>query len=219
MLSQLISASVDEVESNVTSQLPEIIAAIHSSAPVKTDTTQAPAWMLLSANAMVVYNTIDPSGSEKEFGKIWKSVWTFLESNDTATRKAAAESLDLLCTCFSPSMVKAVIQDQDDSTLGKIIAQCQKSLNSLAFARSIPEHLSAISSIISHLRYRDGSRASPTAAEILMVPVIQKVGNLRTKKNFEYKEAADGMLGVAMRVLGPEVFLKMLPLNLEPSDR
>lgn len=52
-----------------------------------------------------------------------------------------------------------------------------------------------------------------------MVPVIQKVGNLRTKKNFEYKEAADGMLGIAMRVLGPEVFLKMLPLNLEPSDR
>lgn len=219
VLSQLISASVDETESNVTAQLPEIISAIHASAPIKTDTTQSPAWMLLSAKAMVAYNTVDQATSEKEFGKIWKSVWTFLESNDTPTRKAAAEALNILCTCFSPAMIKAAVQEPDESTLGKIIAQCQKSLNSLVFARSIPEHLSAMSSIIGHLRYRDGSRASPTAAQILMTTVIQRVGNLRIKKNFEYKEAADELLGISMRVLGPDIFLEILPLNLEPSDR
>jgi ribosomal RNA-processing protein 12 len=217
-LSQLISTSIDEEEGSVNAQLPQIIAAIHNSAPVKTDTTQSPAWALASANAFVAYHSVDPSGAEKEFTKIWKSIWTFLESNDSATRKAAAEALNLLAKCFDPSMINSAVQDPGNSPLGKVISQCQKSLNSLSFARSIPEHLSVISSIIACLRYRDGPTTA-TAAEVLMSPIIQQVGALRIQKNFEHKETADATLGVAMRVLGPEAFLKLLPLNLEPADR
>ena len=60
---------------------------------------------------------------------------------------------------------------------------------------------------------------APTAAQTLMMPMIKHIGDLRTQKNFEYKEAADSTLSTAMRVLGPHVLLETLPLNLEPEDR
>ncbi|KAG5221477.1 armadillo-type protein [Salix suchowensis] len=47
------------------------------------------------------------------------------------------------------------------------------------------------------------SSTSPTAAEILLLPIVAKVGELRTQRGFEYKEAADSTLSTAMRVLGP----------------
>jgi ribosomal RNA-processing protein 12 len=219
VLSQLMSASVQEDDSNVATQLPEIIHTIHSSSPIKTDTTQASAWMLVLANAVVSYSTVDSSGCEKEISKSWKSVWVFLESVDSATRKTAAESLDLISKCLTPSMIKSATKDRDNSILGKMILQCRTALDSLAFARSIAEVLSVISSMIGRLRYHEGSRSSPTAAEVLMAPIIQKIGDLRTQKDFEYKESADSTLGVAMRVLGPEALLKILPPNLEPADR
>jgi ribosomal RNA-processing protein 12 len=175
--------------------------------------------MLVLANAVVTYNSIDPSGCEGELGKFWKSIWVFLESADSPTRKSAAGALDMISKCFTDSLIKLAIQDHEKSTLGKIISQCQKALDSLSFARSFSELLFVISSIISRLRYRSGPRGSPSAAEILMTSIIQKVGDLRMQKNFEYKEAADATLSSAIRVLGPQAFLKLLPLNLEPADR
>jgi len=94
-----------------------------------------------------------------------------------------------------------------------------KALRSVAFAQSMPQLLSTVSSLIVGLRYRDVSRSSPTAAERLLLPLIGYVGELRVQKGFEYKEDADATLATAMRVLGPEVLLGVLPLNLEPSDR
>jgi ribosomal RNA-processing protein 12 len=82
----------------------------------------------------------------------------------------------------------------------------------------MPELLVIISSLISGLRSRQ-SRKSPSAAEVLLLPLIAQVGELRTRKGFEYKEAADATLSTAMRVLGPEVLFRVLPLNLEPEQR
>ena len=101
----------------------------------------------------------------------------------------------------------------------KIISNVDKALGSLAFAAAMPEVLAVLSSLISGLRYRGGSRSSPTAAETQLLPLIMKVAELRVQKTFEYKEAADNTLGTAMKILGPEVVLRALPLNLETVDR
>ena len=76
-----------------------------------------------------------------------------------------------------------------------------------------------VSSLARALRYRGSGVTNPTAAEVLMPAIMEKIGALRTQKNFEYKEDADKALGVVMSVIGPEALLKILPLNLEPSDR
>jgi len=175
------------------------------------------------ARALVSYRKTSPGEFEIELPRTWKSVWFFLESTDRDTRKSAAEALDLISTCFNSSLIEKALSDArqgtDNSIVVKIITQIQKALDSLAFARSIPELLSVISSLVRALRYRGGVTKNPTAVEVLMPGIVKKVGTLRTQKNFEYKEDADKTLGVVMGVIGPETLLEILPLNLEPSDR
>ena len=183
----------------------------------------SPAWALVLARALVSYKKTSPYKFESELPRAWKSVWDFLESADRDTRKSAAEALDRISTCFNSLLTEKALSDArqgtDNSIVVKIVTQTLKALDSLTFARSVPELLSVISSLVRALRHRGGVATNSTAAEVLMPGIITKIGTLRTQKNFEYKEDADKTLGVVMGVVGPEALLKVLPLNLEPSDR
>ena len=228
ILSEMLTTPSDEAEGDISSQVSNVLKAVLSSLPSKADATLAPAWLVVLGNAMVVYSGSDPEGCAAEVGKVWKVVWTFLESGDTATRRAAAQSLDMLAQCFTPRLISTATSEaaqlatdaEPKSALGRIVAQTTKALDSLALARSVPEVLTAISSLIDNLRYSgDGASTGPTAAEVIMLPLIEKVSVLRVQKSFEYKEGADGVMSMAMAVLGPAVLLERLPLNLEPADR
>lgn len=220
IMSDLFSLSLEDGSSHVNAQLSDILAVIISSPPSKSDSTLSPAWVQVLGNAMLAYAAVDADACANEIGKVWRAVWTFLESNDPSTRKAASQSLAAICRCFTPALILAASGDETSrSTLDSIVAQLTRALHSFTSAQSMPQLLSIISSLITGLQYRAGSRTSLTAAEHLLLPVIQYVGELRVQKGFEYKEDVDAALAAAMRVLGPEVLLGVLPLNLEPSDR
>lgn len=219
-MSDLFSLSLEDDSSHVNAQLSDTLTVILSSPPSKSDSTLSPAWVQVLGNAMLAYAAIDQDACANEIGKVWKAVWTYLESKDPSTRKAASQSLAAICRCFTPTLITVASSDETSrSTLGSIVVQTSNALRSIAFAQSTPQLLSIISSLIMGLQYRVGSRTSPTAAERLLLPVIGYVGELRVQKGFEYKEDADATLATAMRVLGPEVLLGVLPLNLEPADR
>ncbi|PFH53781.1 hypothetical protein AMATHDRAFT_136895 [Amanita thiersii Skay4041] len=220
LLSDLFTVSAADISNNIGDQIPDVLSVILASPPTKMDTTLAPAWIQVLADSMLAYVQTSPEACANELGKIWKTVWNYLDSNDALTRKATAKSLDALCHCFSPDMISSAIGDNEGkSTLHRIISKVTKALDTLAYAHSIPEVLAVASSLIANLSYRPGGINSPTAAESLLVPLIIKVGDMRTSKGFEHKEKADATLAVAMRVLGPEIVLNALPLNLEPADR
>lgn len=223
ILAELVSIPVDDPTANVHSRLPAILGAVLSSPPSKTDSTLSPAWINVLANVMVAYHAADADTCSSKLADAWKAIWTFLDSPDSSVRKTASHSLGLVTKCFTPSMIGEAINHAANSdskaTIARIVSQAARALDSLSFARAIPELLSVISSLISSLRYRPGSVSSLTAAESLMLPVISKVAELRVQKTFEYKEAADAVIHTAMHILGPHVLLRELPLNLEPSDR
>jgi ribosomal RNA-processing protein 12 len=218
-MSDIFSASVADEASNIGSQLPSVLKVVLSSPPSKSDFTLSASWVQVLGGALVAFNTIDSKAAGSELGKVWKSVWNFLESTDATVRKEAAKSLASISTCFTPALIEAALADRQGSTaIRKIIAQVTKALDALTFARAIPEILATISALITSLAYKEESDA-PTAAEMLLSPVILRVSELRIEKGFEHKEAADATLAVAMRVLGPAVLLELLPLNLEPESR
>jgi ribosomal RNA-processing protein 12 len=224
-MSDLFSARAEDEASNVTDEIPAVLKAVLSSPPSKANATLSPAWVRVLGNTMLAYSIADANACAAELGKVWKTVWPFLESNHAATRKAAAESLDLLSQCFNSTLIQAAIQEMNPgkiepkSVLGSIVSQTSEALESLAFAQSMPELLSVISSLLTNLRHRESDRKATSASESLLMALIQRVGDLRTEKGFEHKEAADATLASAMRVLGPEALLEVLPLNLEPADR
>jgi ribosomal RNA-processing protein 12 len=218
-MSDIFSACANDVSSNIGAQLPDILKVVLSSPPARSDSTLSASWVQVLGAAVVAHNVLDPNAASTEVWKVWKSVWNFLDSPEVNTRKAAAQSLSSISSCFSPVLISASIADTEgSSTIRKIISQVSKALNSLSYAHSISEILSIISSLITHLRYRT-SKSSPTAAELLLMPLLVNIADLRILKSFEYKEAADATLSIAMRILGPAVMLEALPLNLEPSSR
>lgn len=222
ILSDLLSAPNKDDGFDITSEIPQILGAILSSPPPKADAAIAPTWLGLLGNTLLAYKDANPQASTSELGKVWKAVWVFLESSDATIRKASCQSLALLVQCFTPEFIMPAIREHGQSepktALGKIVSQAEKAFESLAFARFMSELLDAISVLVSNLRYREESEG-PTAAEILLLPLVQRVGNIRTEKVFEHKEAADRVLSQAMATMGPSVLLDALPLNLEPLDR
>ncbi len=193
--------------------IPEIIKAILSFPPARSDAALSCSWIHLIGTAMVAYRATCESDWSSEVGKAWKTTWVFLESKEASVRKEAAQTLSVLASCFDEDMVRRGVSDEY-STVGKIIAQSTQALDSLAYARCIPEILSIISALIINAANVDAA-----ATEKLFSSVIQHIGQLRIEKTFEYKEAADATLAVSMQTLGPEILLRLLPLNLEPSDR
>lgn len=170
---------------------------------------------------MFAYHIADPSACAAEFNKIWKSLWSYFETNHPPTRKAVAASLALLTRCITSSMVQASLTggDAGKQSLQGIISQITKALDALTFASAMQELLSVISALVSNLNILVEPEKSVTASEALLIPLLSKVADLRIQKNFEHKEAADAVLSTAMRVVGPAVLLDAIPLNLEPSDR
>lgn len=162
---------------------------------------------------MLAYRHTCQSDWSTEVGKAWKTVWVFLESKESTVRKEAAHTLSVLSSSFNLEMVERAGSDSS-SAVGKFIAQASQALDSLAYSQCIPEVLSVIAALITNV-----ASVHPASTEALFASVIQHVGKLRTEKAFEHKEAADATLSTAMSAMGPEVILRLLPLNLEPQDR
>lgn len=186
---------------------------------MKSDHILAPAWVEVLGSALQNYHKIDPEGSTQHLAKVWKAVWPFLESGDSRIRNAAADALHKICGCITlPVLVKAIHEPQGNSTLSKLLIQLTKAFDSFTLALAVPQLLSTVTAMIHALRLRP-AEDGPTGAELLLIPLVQKIGNLRTQKGFEHKEKADTVLSTAMHNLGPHVLLRALPLNIEESER
>ncbi|KAI0644687.1 NUC173-domain-containing protein [Trametes meyenii] len=222
ILSDLLTLSLEDPTVDLQSHMSDLLKVILSSPPIKSDAALNAAWATVLGNTMLAYHHANADECVSQLTKVWKALWSLLESSDGATRKAAAQALSTLGQCFTPATIKAAVKEKDSlepkEPIRKIIVQTTSALESLTYARAIPEVLSVVSSLIENLRFRNGSRKNTTAAEQLVLPLVTQIAGLRVQKTFEYKEAADVTLGTAMRVLGPEVVLRALPLNLEAVD-
>ncbi|KAF8554190.1 NUC173-domain-containing protein [Imleria badia] len=221
ILSDLLSASVDSGTQSSSEQIPVVLSAVLSSPPSKSDITVTPSWLQVLGDVMLAYRSAHPEASSQEFIKVWKTVWSFFETSHAQTRKAVAQALESLAQCITLPMARTAAVDASDgrSPVRVAIAQITKALDSLAYASAIPELLHIISSLILSLNMRLENGQSTLAAETLLLPLVQKIADLRIQKNFEHKEAADSVISTAMRVMGPAVLLEVMPLNLEPQDR
>ncbi|KAH9859050.1 NUC173-domain-containing protein [Lenzites betulinus] len=223
ILSDLLSLSLEDPTVDLQSHMSELLKVILSSPPIRSDAALNAAWATVLGNTMLAYHHANADECVTQLNKVWKALWTLLESSDGATRKSAAQALAKLGQCFTPATIKAAVKEKESAEpkapIRKIVHQTAAAFESLTYAPAIPEVLSVISSLIENLRFRNGTRRNSTAAEQLLLPLIAKIASLRVQKTFEHKEAADATLGTAMRILGPEVVLRALPLNLEAADR
>ncbi|CUA76354.1 Ribosomal RNA-processing protein 12 [Saccharomyces cerevisiae S288c] [Rhizoctonia solani] len=131
------------------------------------------------------------------------------------------------------------------SSLGLILTTLESSLDSVSTASSgaLGNVLSVVEGVVSVLgtnsevggecgiAYRLGvvseiwkrfllaryGYKGPTPAVTLTPSLVKAVGTLRGAQGFMWREKADGVLGAAIRAMGPASFLEILPMNLIPD--
>ncbi|KZV94990.1 hypothetical protein EXIGLDRAFT_611092 [Exidia glandulosa HHB12029] len=224
----VLAMIISDDDASTDTPAPAILKSILASPPSISDTTLAPAWVVLLGKIMAAYSTSSPDQCAAELPSVWQTCWSFLESSALPVREGATEALVALTTCITPDIIKSALsaassssKDSSKSPLGKMIALVTKSIDSVAFARATPQILVVLSALTLALGTQPGQTpgVDRTPAELLLLPLIVNVGNLRTKPKFVHKEGADAVMDTAMRVMGPEVLLRALPLNIEPTDR
>lgn len=180
---------------------------------------------------MVAYGRSDPDGCSDALKVIWGETWTWLKAERASIRVAAEKALGAMCRyCINTSSIDHAVQaalmggeeDAAKTTLGSIIVELTRSLDSLPYMDAVPHILSVLSRLILRLRHRTSIPSSydprpMTAAEILLSDIIKQIGDLRGSPQFEFGERADDVIGSTIKVIGPGAFLEILPLNLLPS--
>ncbi|KAJ1300373.1 hypothetical protein OPQ81_005192 [Rhizoctonia solani] len=104
------------------------------------------------------------------------------------------------------------------TTLGLILTTLESSLDSVSTASSgaLGNVLSVVQGVIGVLG-TNSEVGGPTPAMTLAPSLVTAVGTLRGAQGFMWREKADGVIGAAIRAMGPAAFLEVLPMNLIPD--
>ncbi|KAG8998021.1 hypothetical protein FRB93_013914 [Tulasnella sp. JGI-2019a] len=217
------------------SHISVILETILTSPPPSGSIAVSQAWLELLENTMVSYGRADSAGCSEQLLHVWRETWSWLKSESVSIRIAAEKALGaMLRYCLTLSDIQEAVEvSQSDegegeealnaTTLGAILKILEESTPSLSFIEAQPHVLYVLSCLISRLRIRTSIPSTsdtrpPTAAEVLLPDFVVYVAQLRTAEDFEYRERADDVLGMAIEVMGPEAVLDILPLNLLPSE-
>ena len=189
------------------SKFPRLMEAILELRPSQTDSQLLPPWVAVVSRGYHVSAQIDPEGTFRKLPDIFEMISGFLSSSSHNIRISASECLiSFLVNCVP----RKVIWDpsiSDETTLDKV-AELGTSLLGAKYQAAWMESFSVLSALFENLKWRCAIRMDET---------VSVVGELRSNDSFQGKKQADAVLGKAVRAVGPEAFLNILPLNLAKS--
>lgn len=159
----------------------------------------------------------------------FNGVLGYLASPSQAVRGSASSTLSaLLRYCVSMEEIiytttSDVSQnDPREHPLPAISDALLAALKNIKYqAVAMPHLLSVVAAFIARLRVRVANfrNVLVPAATLLASEHVTVAGQLRGIENFEYRDAAELVLGTATEVCGPEWILSILPLNIDEFEK
>ena len=186
------------------SKLPWLLEAIVGLRPSRNDSQLIPPWIAVLSRGYEVYAQVEPEDAFVKVPELFDLVATFLTSPSHNIRVSASECLiSFFSTCI-PSNVILEPSFYDE----KVLLQLGEKANGLLAVRyqtAWMEVFTALAALFDALKWR---------GDPYLLPILKAVGDLRGSESFQGNKEADELLGHAIRSLGPEVLLSVLPLNL-----
>ena len=202
----IFSGLADEVSS---AKLPRLLEAIIELQPSQNDSQLLPPWIAVLSRGYDVSAQIEPMETFEKLPELFNKIAAFLNSSSHNIRVSASECLiSLLNTCI-PSSVILEPSIIDEKALEKV-ARTLQDLLSVKFQTAWIEVFNILSAAFEVLKWRSNS---------LLDGVVQSVGDLRGNDSFAGKKEADAVLSAAIRAMGPDNVLEILPLNLVKPAR
>ncbi|GAW13173.1 hypothetical protein ANO14919_025510 [Xylariales sp. No.14919] len=197
----IFEGMADEVAS---AKLPRLLEIISEMRPAAHDTQLLPPWIAILSRGYDVSAQIEPEDTFQKLPDLFAMISEFMDSSSHNIRVSASECLISFVANCVPDQVIIEPSTYDEKTLEKI-ARLAEGLISVKYQAAWMETFNVLGAIFDTLRWR---------ADPIMRNVVRTIGDLRGNDSFVGKKQADEVLGKAIRAMGPEAVLSVLPLNL-----
>ena len=197
----IFTGMADEVSSV---KLPRLLEAISELQPSKNDSQLLPPWIAVLSRGYDVSTQINPDETFQKLPDLFDMVSNFLSSPSYNIRISASECLiSFMANCI-PDNVLLDPSIFDEKVLEKL-AKTATDLLSIKFQAAWMEVFNVLGAVFEALRWRSAP---------LLASMVRTIGELRGNESFAGKKEADAVLAKAIRAIGPDNVLEILPLNL-----
>ncbi|GAA5994053.1 hypothetical protein JCM5350_004661 [Sporobolomyces pararoseus] len=233
VLSHLFSAS-HAAESMSDDHVKETLEALVKARPKAVESEQGEkllaGWVEGVGEGMVALARTDSAAALERLSTLFPTILPLLT---TANTPALRQSVETTCTlmvkhCVTDEEITSAVSGAGGETLKSVIEQVEKAMTSPRYAAlSQPHVLALVKALFLRLRLRVPTSSSssssadprdPPAASTLLTKALVLLAKSREDSRFEWKKEADSVLDTVIKVLGPQVILSYLPLNLSPED-
>ena len=202
----IFAGLADQVSS---AKLPRLLDSIRELQPSQNDSQLLPPWIAVLCRGYEVSAQIEAQETFEKLPELFNTISPFLASSSHNIRVSASECLiSLLNTCV-PDTVLLEPSIMDEKLLEKL-ASILRDLLSVKYQTAWMEVFNIMTAALDVLRWR---------SHPLLKSVVQAVGGLRGNDSFTGKKEADGVLSAAIRAMGPDNVLAILPLNLGTAPK
>ncbi|KAH6950618.1 hypothetical protein HG530_011261 [Fusarium avenaceum] len=197
----IFEGMTDELSS---AKLPRLMEIISELRPAATDTQLVPPWLAILSRGYDVSGQVVPDETFQNLPHLFEMVAQFLEAPSENIRISASECLvSFMANCI-PRQVILEPSIYDEKILEKL-AKSAESLLTVQFQAAWLQTFSVLGAMFDTLRWRSYP---------IMMNVTKTIGEIRENGSFRNKKEADEVIGKAIRAMGPEAVLSILPLNL-----
>ncbi|KAL7943858.1 NUC173 domain-containing protein [Trichoderma barbatum] len=197
----IFEGMTDELTS---AKLPRLMEIISELRPAANDTQLVPPWLAILSRGYDVSAQVEADETFQNLPELFTMVAQFLQSDSENIRISASECLvSFMANCIPPQVI---IEPSiyDEKVLDKI-AKAAESLLSVQYQAAWLQTFNVLEAIFTTLRWRSNP---------IMLNVTRTIGEIRENPSFRNKKEADEVLGQAVRAMGPEAVLSILPLNI-----
>ncbi|KAJ2126089.1 pre-rRNA processing protein [Coemansia sp. RSA 720] len=180
-------------------QFRDLLISVIDLKPNSSDSATSEAWLNIIQKGYIAYAQIGAEACFQSLPDLIDLVLPDIELGKPSTRDAATRCVWALIRECIP-----------DSKLGSDGVQAIIKILAGGLSYRYRESWALVFLLIAALFQRLGKFAHPS-----MDAVTKEVANMRMEPEFQFKDEADAVLGAAIRAVGPQVFLEILPLNLD----
>ena len=197
----MFTGMIDEVSS---AKIPRVLEVILDLQPSPNDSQLLPPWLAVVSRGYDVSSQVNSEETFQSLPNIFSKVSQFLVSTSHNIRISASECLISFIVNCIPASVVIDPSIYDEKILEKL-ANIVTELLSVKYQSAWMEVFNVVGAMLDNLRWR----ATP-----ILDDSVKIIGDMRTNEAFAGKMEADTVLSKAIRAMGPNVVLRLLPLNL-----
>jgi ribosomal RNA-processing protein 12 len=185
-------------------KLPRLLEVISELRPAQNDSQLLPPWIAILSRGYDISAQVHPEDTFQELPELFNMISSFLDSSSYNIRVSASECLvSFLANCIPNSvLVEPSIYDRK---ILETLVRITVDLLSVKYQAAWMETFNVLGAMFDSFRWQ---------ADPIMADIVRIVGELRGNESFKGKREADEVLGKAIRAMGPESVLNILPLNL-----